>query len=57
MRNNEKGDNHYDLILEDGSLIVGDYHVAQDVMMLKSLGVTHIVSCGFTRGVFPLSFR
>ena len=54
---NEKGENHFDLILDDSSLIVGDYHVAKDEVKLKSLGVTHVVSCGFTHGVFPLSFR
>jgi len=39
------------------NLIVGDYKSAQDLNQLQSLGVTHIVACGFERGFFVRNFR
>jgi hypothetical protein len=39
-------DSHYNEVIP-GKLFVGDKHVAEDMLLLESMGVTHIVSCGF----------
>jgi hypothetical protein len=37
---------HYNEVIP-GKLFVGDKHVAEDLLLLKAMGLTHIVSCGF----------
>lgn len=45
----------YNFISEN--LLVGDYTTAQNLKLLQeTLGVTHIVSCGFDKGHFPRNF-
>jgi hypothetical protein len=39
-------DSHYNEVIP-GKLFVGDKHVAEDMLLLEAMGVTHIVSCGF----------
>ena len=41
----------YNSVIE-GKLYVGDYETAKDLNLLKSLGITHIVACGFDSGYF-----
>lgn len=39
------------------SLYIGDYKTAQNNRILQSLGITHVVSCGFNEGYFLDEFK
>lgn len=47
----------YNSILQNDSLIVGDYATAQNLGILNHLNVTHIVAVGFRDGHFPKKFK
>ena len=46
MSSSTSNNDHYNEVLP-GKLFVGDKHAAEDSLLLKMMGVTHIVSCGF----------
>jgi hypothetical protein len=39
-------------IISENNLLVGDFKTAQDLDLLRKVGVTHIVSCGFREAFF-----
>lgn len=48
---------NYNAILPNKTLFVGDYTTAQNIHVLNDLKVTHIVSVGFHKGLFPDKFK